>query len=130
MGNPHNVVFRSSYEYRAFQWCDLTENIIEWGSEEFFIYYISPKDNRRHRYYPDLFIKIKNSEGNVTKYVCEIKPARQTIPPKQKSRVTKNFINESIRYSVNNAKWEAAKEFCERNEFEFMLLTEKELGIK
>ena len=41
--------------------------------------------------------------------------------------MTKRYINEVITYSINDAKWKAAKEFCKDYGMEFMLITEKEL---
>lgn len=52
-GNPNNIICRSSWERKFCKWCDLNENIIEWGSEEFWIPYLSPVDRRVHRYFPD-----------------------------------------------------------------------------
>jgi hypothetical protein len=112
------------------RWCDRNENIIEYGSEEFFIPYISPVDNRVHRYYPDFIIKVKESTGKIKTYVIEVKPARQTVPPKKKSRITKSFLYEAQTYAVNQAKWKAAEEWCADRLLEFKVITEKELGIK
>ena len=88
-GDPNNIICRSSWERRFCSWCDLNENIIEWGSEEFWIPYLSPVDNRVHRYFPDFIIKVKESTGQIKTYVIEVKPKKQTQPPKPKSRVTK-----------------------------------------
>ena len=43
---------------------------------------------------------------------------------------TDPFIFEVYEYAKNQAKWEAAKEFCEDRKWEFKVLTENELGIK
>jgi len=129
-GDPNNIICRSSWERRFCNYCDLNESIIEWGSEEFFIPYISPVDNRVHRYYPDFIIKIKEQSGKVKTYVIEVKPLKQTKPPAKKSRVTKSYIHECTTYAVNQAKWKAAKEFCDDRMIEFKIITEKELGIK
>jgi hypothetical protein len=112
------------------QWCDRNENILEYGSEEFWIPYISPVDNRVHRYFPDFIIKVKENSGNTKNYVVEVKPQRQTVPPKQKSRVTKSYLYEAQTYAVNQAKWKAAEEWCTDRLLNFMVITEKELGIK
>ena len=48
-GDPTNVIYRSLWERKFMQWCDLNQNILEWGSEEFFIPYRSPVDKRVHR---------------------------------------------------------------------------------
>ena len=129
-GDANNIICRSSWERRFCSWCDLNENIIEWGSEEFWIPYLSPVDNRVHRYFPDFIIKLKESTGQIKTYVIEVKPKRQTQPPKPKSRVTKGFLYEAKTYAVNQAKWKAAVEFCKDRMVEFKIITEDELGIK
>ena len=37
---------------------DRNENVIEWSSEEIAIPYVSPWDNKIHRYYPDFLVKV------------------------------------------------------------------------
>jgi hypothetical protein len=128
-GDPNNIICRSSWERRFCSWCDLNENIISWGSEEFFIPYLSPVDNRVHRYFPDFIIKVKESTGQIKTYVIEVKPKRQTQPPKPKSRMTKGFLYEAKTYAVNQAKWKAADEWCKDRMLEFKIITEFELGI-
>jgi hypothetical protein len=129
-GDPRNIIYRSSWELKFMKWCDLNENILEYGSEEFWIPYLSPVDNRVHRYFPDFIVKMKNSFSEVKTYVVEIKPQKQTIPPKQRARVTKSYLTECKTYAVNQAKWKAAEEFCADRMIEFKIVTEKELGIK
>ena len=36
-------------------YCDNNERILEWGSEEMYVWYRSPIDNRPHRYFPDFY---------------------------------------------------------------------------
>ena len=129
-GDPTNIICRSSWERKFCHWCDLNESIIEWGSEEFYIPYLSPVDNRVHKYYPDFIIKLRESSGKIKTYVIEVKPKKQTKPPTKKSRVTKSYIHECMTYAVNQAKWKAAVEFCKDHLIEFKIITEEELGIK
>jgi hypothetical protein len=129
-GDANNIICRSSWERRFCRWCDLNENIISWGSEEFWIPYVSPVDNRVHRYFPDFIIKVKEQTGEIKTYIIEVKPKKQTVPPKQKSRVTKSFLYEAKTYAVNQAKWKAADEFCKDRMIEFKVITEDELGIR
>ena len=129
-GDPTNIICRSSWERKFCHWCDLSESIIEWGSEEFYIPYLSPVDNRVHKYYPDFIIKLRESSGKIKTYVIEVKPKKQTKPPTKKSRVTKSYIHECMTYEVNQAKWKAAVEFCKDHLIEFKIITEEELGIK
>ena len=128
-GDVINIICRSNWEKRFCSWCDLNESIIEWGSEEFFIKYVSPVDNRYHRYYPDFLIKVKESTGQVKTYVIDVKPKKQTRPPKPRKNVTKSYIYECKTYAVNQAKWEAANEWCKDRKIEFKIVTEQELGI-
>ena len=129
-GNPNNIICRSSWERKMCRWCDLNENIISWASEEFSIPYVSPVDNRVHRYYPDYLIKVKESTGKIKTYVIEVKPKKETSPPKRPKRQTKSYIYECKMYAVNQEKWQAAREFCLDNGVEFKIITENELGIK
>ena len=129
-GNPNNIICRSSWERKFCQWCDRKENVISWASEEISIPYVSPKDNRIHRYYPDFLIKVREYNNKIQTYVVEVKPKKQTLPPKPRKRITKSYIYECTTYAVNQAKWKAANEFCKDNRINFKIVTEDELGIK
>ena len=123
-GDPQNIIYRSLWERKFMNYCDLNENILEWASEEFWIPYLDPTTNRVRRYFPDFFIKYKDKDNNIRRSVIEVKP-KET---KGKSR--KTMINESMTYVKNQAKWKAAREFCEDRKLEFKIMTEKELGIR
>ena len=129
-GNSKMIICRSSRERKFCQWCDMNNSIISWASEEFSIPYVSPKDNRVHKYYPDYLIKVKEKNDMIKTYVVEVKPYKQTRPPKTPKRKTKSYLTECVTYAVNQAKWKAAKEFCEDHRIEFKVVTEKELGIR
>ena len=130
VGNTSNIICRSNWERTFCEKCDANDNIVTWASEEFSIPYISPLDNKKHRYYPDFLIKVKEPDGKFKKYVIEIKPKKQTIKPKMKTdsrkrpRMTKSFAKELENYAVNLAKWNAAIEFCKDNSLEFQIITE------
>ena len=111
-------------------YCDNQTKILEWGSEEIVLPYRSPIDNKVHRYYPDFYIKVRESNGKIKRYIIEIKPKKQTVEPKMKKRKTKGYIYEVYEYARNQAKWKAAQEFCKDRMWEFKVLTEDELGIK
>ena len=129
-GDPNNIICRSSWERKMCRWCDLNENVISWGSEEFSIPYVSPIDNRVHNYFPDFIVKLRENSGKIKTYVIEVKPKKQTRPPKPSKRKTKSFIYETMEYAKNQAKWKAAEEFCADRMIEFKIITEDELGIK
>jgi hypothetical protein len=130
-GNPNNIICRSSWERKFCTWCDLNENILEWGSEEFSIKYFDPVKNKVRRYYPDFIIKVAEKTGSIKTYVIEIKPKKQTMPPNPNpKKKTKSWLNEVYTWETNNAKWKAANEFCKDHLLEFKIITEDELGIK
>ena len=133
VGNASNIICRSSWARVFCEKCDTNDNIVTWASEEFSIPYVSPLDNKRHRYYPDFLIKVREPDGKFKKYVIEIKPRKQTIKPKMKTdsrkrpRMTNSYAKELNNYAVNVAKWNAAIEFCKDNSLEFQIITEDNL---
>ena len=129
-GDPTNIIYRSLWERRFMIYCDTNEKILEWGSEEIIVPYRSPIDNRYHRYFPDFYIKVKDKNGKIKKMIIEIKPYKQCIEPKVQKRKTKGYIYEVVEYAKNQAKWEAAREWCLDRGYEFKVLTENELVIK
>jgi hypothetical protein len=130
-GDHTNIVYRSLWELKFMRYLDDQENIIEWGSEEFSIPYVSPLDNRVHRYYPDFYVKKRDKLGVIESLVVEIKPAAQSKPPTpQTGKPTKRYLQEVYAWGVNSAKWKSAEKYCGARGWEFVVLTEKELDIK
>ena len=126
-GDPNNIVYRSSWELRVMKWLDEHPNILWWASEELPIRYVSPVDNKIHRYFPDFIARVKEN-GKETTMVLEVKPYKQTQKPVQK-RQTKKFLQEVVSFAVNQEKWKAADLFCKEHGWQFKILTEKELGL-
>ena len=120
-GDISNIVYRSLWELRFMKWCDKNQSVEEWGSETVIVPYISPIDRKAHRYFVDFYVKVRNKNGALQKYLIEIKPERFTKPPAIPKKKTKRFIDD--------AKWKAAFEFCKDRNMTFMILTEKDLGI-
>ena len=129
-GDPTTIIYRSLWERKFMQYCDSNINILEWGSEEMYVWYRSPIDNRPHRYFPDFYIKVKESTGAIKKYIIEVKPKKQTSPPVKSKLKTKSYMREAFEYAKNQAKWNAAEDWCADRGYEFKILTENELGIK
>ena len=128
-GDPTNIIYRSLWERKFMVYCDKNQNILEWASEEIAIPYRSPIDNRVHRYFPDFYMKVKEMNGKIKRYMIEVKPSKQTKPPTKPKRQTKGYIREAYEYAKNQAKWKMAREFCADRQWEFKVVTEKELGI-
>lgn len=120
-------VYRSSWELKFFQWCDRTPSVLAWSSENVVIPYKDPVQRKIRRYFVDNHVVIK--EGNsICKYLVEIKPKVQTIPPKEsKRKKPSTILYEKATWINNQAKWAAAREWCEKHDHKFLLLTEEEL---
>lgn len=122
LGDPTGVFWRSLWERRVMEYLDSNDSIIEWSSEEIVIPYLSPIDNRYHRYFPDFFVKTE-----VGTFILEVKPHSQSIMPQTKQRPSKKYLNEVMTYGVNQAKWNAANKYCLDRGWKFKVITEKEL---
>ena len=127
--DPTNIIYRSLWERKFMVYCDKNTKILEWGSEEIALPYISPHDSRVHRYFPDFYIKVQENTGKIKRYLIEVKPLKQTVKPKKPKRQTKGYIREAFEYARNQAKWKAAREYCADRMWEFKVITEKELDI-
>lgn len=129
-GDINNIIWRSTWELKLLRYLDEHPSVLEFGSEEIVIPYISPVDQRVHRYYVDFYVKMRTLDGGTKTYIAEVKPHAQTLPPKKKSRVTPRYLKECQTYAVNQAKWEAARKFASKNNIQFLILTENELFDK
>lgn len=132
LGDPDNVVFRSTWEYNAFKFCDNNKNIIAWASEEIIIPYMKPvfapggkMTYKLANYYPDLYVEYVNKEKKFVKELVEIKPKKQTRASKARNYSTNLF--ENMAYAVNTAKWAAAKQWCAERGIIFSVATEDSL---
>jgi|ERR1017187_1283384 hypothetical protein len=129
-GDPTRIVYRSSWERTVFVKLDTWDNVLQWSSEEIVIPYRSPIDEKIHRYYPDGWVKMKTKDDKIITMILEIKPFAQTQVPKKKSRVTKKYIQDLVTYGVNQAKFNAAKAYCEDRDWKFQVLTEFDIYPK
>lgn len=138
-GKQDEPFYRSSWEQRIFTWADLNINVKRWGSENIVIIYTLNEYSKQyqkyitkeHKYFTDIYFEIVNKEGNLIKYLVEVKPKKQTIKPKEPLKKSKKAM---IRYNAeiaiwnkNNAKWIAASKFCQANGIIFKVLTETDI---
>lgn len=132
IGDPDNVIYRSTWELNVFKFCDNNKNVIAWSSEEIIIPYMKPvidssgmMKTKPANYYPDVYIEYVNKNGEVVKELLEIKPKKQTRASKARTYSTKLF--ENMTYAVNLAKWDAAKKWCMQRGIKFCIITEDSL---
>lgn len=141
--NPHKykgdytkITYRSMWECKFFRFLDDHPDVIWWASEEYVVPYLSPIDGKMHRYYPDVVVHKLTPSGKKEIVMIEIKPKNQTTPPdpaKKNStpsgRVSRRYLNEVKTYGINQAKWAAAQKYCAERGWNFVIMTEHELGI-
>lgn len=121
VGNPNNVICRSSWEYHVCEFFDTHPSVKRWASEEFAVPYVSPVDGRVHKYYPDFLVTYQNRAGETITELVEVKPSHET-------RVVKKMTPEAMqKLAVNEAKWAAAAAFGAKNGIRFKVVTENEL---
>lgn len=128
-GDHTQVQYRSLWERQVFRWLDDNVNVIKWSSEEVVVPYRCKTDNKMHRYFVDIKVQFK---GGVT-YLIEIKPKKETIPPKVREKKTRGYLMEVMTYAKNISKWESATEYAKDRGWIFEIWTEqtiKGLGIK
>lgn len=127
VGDPTNIIYRSSWEARFMNKFDKEDWVISWSSEEIYVPYLSPIDNRWHRYFPDFIVKVRDSKGKIKTWMVEVKPKKQTKEPERKKRITKQYLAEVTTWGVNQSKWKYAKEYCLDKGWEFVIFTEDQL---
>ncbi len=121
-GDPTNIWYRSLWERRVMTHLDDDPMVLEWSSEEIIVPYISPVDNKRHRYFPDFWFRTPNEC-----VMIEVKPFKQSVEPTKRSKVTKAYLNEVMTWGVNQAKWNAAEAYCKSRGWQFRVMTENEI---
>jgi len=128
VGDPTQIIFRSSWEFKFLKWCDHSPTVIKYSSEPVGIPYYSPLDKRGHTYYIDFYVVTKDSEGREQSWLIEIKPDKYTKPPTAPARMTDkqtaSYVYAAKQYIVNQAKFEAAKEFASVRGLKFGIITE------
>ena len=126
-GDPSKVIYRSHWEKLCFMWCDNNPNVKHWSSEETVVPYLWEIDKKMHRYFVDL--KITFNDGKTI--LVEIKPDKETTPPKKPDK-SKRYIGEALTYVKNMNKWEAATKYAKDRGWDFQIWTEntlKSMGI-
>ena len=130
--SPSKIKLKSTLE-RAFAiWCDRNDSILSWGYEKISLQYISPKDGKKHKYIPDFWIRMLKKDGSIKDALVEIKPYTFTKMPEiqlteKLKKPTRRYVNTVIQFKINEAKWNAARIFCNRYNMEFLIITEKDL---
>ena len=118
-GDYTKIIYRSGWELKFMNYLDRQPDVISWSSEEVIIPYKSPIDNKFHRYYPDFWVKTLKGES-----LIEIKPKRQTLPPKENPKHRRRYLKEVKTWGINSAKFAAAEQFCKSKGWEWRIITD------
>ena len=74
-GNIKQIIYRSSWERLFMVYCDRSEQVLSWSSEEIKIPYRFEEKIRT--YYPDFWVDMIDKDGNRVQKLIEIKPHHQ-----------------------------------------------------
>lgn len=137
-------MMRSSWEMVFANFCDIEENVLQWGSEIVEIPYFSHIDGKSHRYITDFILVVRDRDtGKNTKWLIEVKPASQVpklnefgeiIFPElnKKKKLTEQRIErwkeQCNVLKKNHEKWTAARKWAKDHGYQFKIITEVELG--
>lgn len=128
LGDPTKIVFRSSWEFKFLKWLDASPTVVAYSSEPIGINYYNPLDKRGHLYYVDFFMITKDANGNEQRFLIEVKPDKYTKPPtppdRMTSKQTANYVYAAKQYIINQAKFQAAKDFANQRGMKFGIITE------
>lgn len=132
--DPSEIIYRSSWELKFFQYCDDNDNIVEWGSENFSVVYWNPIQKKTSNYWIDCYMVTKNADGSTMKWLVEIKPDKYLHPPTPPTRLTEkqtlNYARHAKAYIINSEKFKAAKAYAAKNNMRFGIITENFLFNK
>ena len=125
------ILIRSSWERMFCQWLDITPSVIEWSSENIYIKYYDPVQGRTRRYYPDFYMMVSEPDNKYRRYIVEIKPHREISPPRKTTKKSNKTLRyQQATYLTNQAKFEAADEYCKKIGMKFKIITEQQLFNK
>ena len=123
-GDPSNVVFRSLWERQLMKFFDDCPDVTKWASEATVVGYICGTDRKPHRYFVDFTVTFKNGET----HLVELKPKKETIPPKVPKKKTQRYLVEAMTFIKNQSKWTAASKYAEERGWKFSVWTEVDLS--
>ena len=121
-----NPIYRSSWESRFCHWLDFHPSVTNWCFECLVIPYFSVTDKKMHSYITDFCFQEIDTKGNKKRFVVEVKPEKQTQPPKQpknkNGKAQIRYIYECHTYAKNRCKWEAADAYCQKQGYDFRIV--------
>jgi hypothetical protein len=109
--------YQSNYELQYYKLLD-SKQILYKSNYIIYLPYISPLDNEKHFYIPDVLIYNSNW---VLEKIAEVKPYEFAYNPNN---------NDSIYYKITKEKLTTLKDYCILNNLKYSVITEKELNLE
>ena len=118
------IIYRSSWERKFCLYCESNPAVINWASEPISIEYINSLDGKKHKYFPDYYMKLDSGK----EYLVEVKPSSQlkkpTAPKRKTVRGMKNYKYAMDMYITNMCKVQYAEEYCKTRGWQYKIVTE------
>lgn len=121
MGN-REPTYRSSWEFAFCRFCDEHPNVTQWASESIKIPYRNPLTGKKTIYVPDFLIAFSDAKGKSRVELIEVKPENQT----RRDKLGNSRANQA-HWIVNQAKWEAAQQWCKGKSIFFRVVNEADI---
>jgi hypothetical protein len=125
--------YRSGLELKVMKVLDKNPNVLSWSSEKVIVPYVHPIKTAQSgrteiaRYFVDFYMKLRVGE-TIKEFLVEIKPHKQTKQPTTHGNKKKSTIlYENVQWAINQAKWEAAKKYCEKKNMQFIIIDENNI---
>jgi hypothetical protein len=113
--------YRSGWEFAFMKFCDENPHVTKWASEAIRIPYKNPFTGKATIYVPDFFIAYTDADGKQHAELIEVKPSNQQVKEKAKGR------QNQAHWILNQAKWEAARAWCQQNGLVFRVVNENDM---
>lgn len=149
VGDPSQVVYRSSWEMKFAKWCDYSPSVLRWSSEPMKIPYYdrisnmeknkkmgldnnNPRNWKVRNYHTDFWVEVQKGD-EVEKWFVEIKPSvelKKPVPPPPNAKLKdiKRFNQKAKTYLINEGKFASLNDWARKHNMKFYVFTEKTLA--
>lgn len=128
IGDVHNIICRSSWEFRFCRYCDNNDRILKWSSEPISIPYYNPLDKKDHQYNVDFYMQVLKDDDQTQDWIIEVKPEKHFKKPILEGNSTlkklKSYNHKMQIWITNQAKFKAAQRWADARGYKFGVVDE------
>jgi hypothetical protein len=128
IGDVHNIICRSSWEFRFCRYCDNNDRILKWSSEPISIPYYNPLDKKEHQYHVDFYMQVLKDDEQTQDWIIEVKPEKHFKKPILEGNSTlkklKSYNHKMQIWITNQAKFKAAQRWADARGYKFGVVDE------